>query len=44
MEEKKKGNPKTAHSLNRYGKSNKFWTQYQIVYRSFKEHPKTIQI
>ena len=42
MEEKKKGNPKTAHSLNRYGKSNKFWTQYQIVYRSFKEHPKTM--
>ena len=42
MEEKKKGNPKTAHSLNQYGKGNKFRTQYQIVYQSFKEHHKTM--
>jgi hypothetical protein len=42
MEEKKKGNPKTAHSLNLHDKDNEFRSQYQTVYQSFKERPKTM--
>ena len=42
MEEKKKGNPKITHSFNTHDKGNEFRAQYQIVYQSFKEHPKTM--
>lgn len=42
MREKKKGNPKTAHSLNLHDKDNEYRSQYQTVFQSFKEHPKTM--
>ncbi|MEG1867270.1 MAG: hypothetical protein RR331_10440 [Bacteroides sp.] len=42
MEEKKKGSPKTTHSLNSYDKDSEFQSQYQIVYLSFSERPKTM--
>lgn len=42
MEEKKKGSPKTAHSFNSHDKGNEFRSQYQTVYQSFTERPKTM--
>lgn len=42
MMEKKKGNPKTAHSLNLHDKDNEFRSQYQTVFQSFKDRPKTM--
>jgi DNA-binding transcriptional regulator GbsR (MarR family) len=42
MEKRKKAAPKTTHSLNTHDKGNGSQAQYQIVYQSFKEHPKTM--
>lgn len=42
MEEKKKAASSTTHSLNLHDKGNGSQAQYQIVYQSFKEHPKTM--
>lgn len=42
MDKRKKAASTTAHSLNTYDKGSDFRTQYQIIYQSFKEHPKTM--
>lgn len=42
MDKRKKAASTTTHSLNKHDKGNEFQTQYQIVYQSFKEHPKTM--
>ena len=42
MYKRKKAASTTTHSLNKHDKGNEFQTQYQIVYQSFKEHPKTM--
>lgn len=42
MDKRKKAASTTTHSLNKQDKGNEFRAQYQIVYQSFKEHPKTM--
>lgn len=42
MEKRKKAAQTTTHSLNLHDKGNGSQAQYQIVYQSFKEHPKTM--
>lgn len=42
MDKRKKAASTTAHSPNKHDKGNEFRAQYQIVYQSFKEHPKTM--
>lgn len=42
MDKRKKAASTTTHSLNFHDKGNEFRAQNQIVYQSFKEHPKTM--
>ena len=42
MDKRKKAASTTTHSLNKQDKGNEFRAQYQIVYQSFKERPKTM--
>lgn len=42
MNKRKKAASTTTHSLNKHDKGNEFRAQYQIVYQSFKERPKTM--
>lgn len=42
MDKRKKAASTTTHSLNKHDKGNEFRAQYQIVYQSFKEYPKTM--
>lgn len=42
MDKRKKAASTTTHSLNTHDKGNEFRAQYQTVYQSFKEHPKTM--
>lgn len=42
MNKRKKAASTTTHSLNKHDKGNEFQAQYQIVYQSFKEYPKTM--
>lgn len=42
MEKRKKAASTTTHSLYLHDKGNEFRAQYQIVYQSFKERPKTM--
>lgn len=42
MDKRKKAASSTTHSFNTHDKGNEFRAQYQIVYRSFMERPKTM--
>lgn len=42
MDKRKKVASTTTHSLNKHDKGNEFQAQYQTVFQSFKEHPKTM--
>lgn len=42
MTKRKKAASSTTHSLNLHDKGNGFQAQYQTVYQSFKEKPKTM--
>ncbi|MDY3790074.1 hypothetical protein [Bacteroides fluxus] len=42
MNKRKKVASATTHPLNSHDKGNDFQSQYQIVYQSFKKHPKTM--
>lgn len=42
MDKRKKAVSTTTHSFNAHDKGNGSQAQYQIVYQSFKEHPKTM--
>lgn len=42
MNKRKKAASTTTHSLYLHDKGNEFRAQYQTVYQSFKEHPKTM--
>ncbi|MDR3140797.1 MAG: hypothetical protein LBU37_03600 [Tannerellaceae bacterium] len=42
MNKRKKAASSTTHPLNQYDKDNSFRSQYQRVYQSFKERPKTM--
>lgn len=42
MNKREKAVSSTANPLSDNGKGNEFQTQYQIVYQSFKERPKTM--
>lgn len=42
MDKRKKAASSTTHSLDLHDKGNGLQAQYQIVYQSFKDHPKTM--
>lgn len=42
MDKRKEAASTTTHSLNSHDKGKDSSAQYQIVYQSFKEHPKTM--
>lgn len=42
MDKRKKAASTTTHSLYKHDKGKDYSAQYQIVYQSFKEHPKTM--
>lgn len=42
MDKRKKAASSTTHSLDLHDKGSGLQAQYQIVYQSFKDHPKTM--
>lgn len=42
MDKRKKAASTTTHSFNTHDKGNEYRSQYQTVFQSFKEHPKTM--